>query len=34
MKLVLHFDNLQSIKEAVMHRVGVSIMPLRVIQAE
>jgi DNA-binding transcriptional LysR family regulator len=33
-KLVLHFDNLQMIKEAVMHRVGVSIMPVRVIQAE
>ncbi len=33
-RVVLHFDNLQSIKEAVMHGVGVSIMPLRVIQAE
>jgi DNA-binding transcriptional LysR family regulator len=33
-RVVLHFDNLQSIKEAVMHRVGVSIMPVRVIQAE
>lgn len=33
-KLVLHFDNLQMIKEAVMHRVGVSIMPVRVVQSE
>jgi DNA-binding transcriptional LysR family regulator len=33
-KVVLHFDNLQMIKEAVMHRVGVSIMPVRVIQSE
>jgi len=33
-KVILHFDNLQMIKEAVMHRVGVSIMPVRVIQAE
>ena len=31
-KMALHFDNLQMIKEAVMHRVGVSIMPVRVIQ--
>jgi DNA-binding transcriptional LysR family regulator len=31
---VMHFDNLQMIKEAVMHKVGVSIMPVRVIQAE
>lgn len=33
-KLALHFDNLQMIKEAVIHRVGVSIMPVRVIQAD
>ncbi len=33
-KMALHFDNLQMIKEAVMHRVGVSIMPVRVIQNE
>lgn len=32
--MVMHFDNLQMIKEAVMHKVGVSIMPVRVIQAE
>jgi DNA-binding transcriptional LysR family regulator len=28
---ILHFDNLQMIKEAVAHRVGVSIMPARVL---
>ncbi len=33
-KPVLHFDNIQMIKEAVMHRVGVAIMPVRVIQSE
>jgi DNA-binding transcriptional LysR family regulator len=33
-KMVMHFDNLQMIKEAVMHRVGVSIMPVRVLQTE
>ena len=33
-KLVLHFDNLQMIKEAVMHRMGISIMPVRVVQSE
>ena len=33
-KLVVRFDNLQMIKEAVMHRMGVSIMPVRVIQSE
>jgi DNA-binding transcriptional LysR family regulator len=33
-KVVMRFDNLQMIKEAVMHRVGVSIMPVRVIQTE
>jgi LysR family transcriptional regulator, transcriptional activator of the cysJI operon len=32
--VVLHFDNLQMIKEAVMHRMGVSIMPVRVVQSE
>jgi DNA-binding transcriptional LysR family regulator len=30
----LHFDNLQMIKEAVAHRVGVSIMPARIMQEE
>jgi DNA-binding transcriptional LysR family regulator len=30
----LHFDNIQMIKEAVMHRVGVSIMPVRAVQTE
>lgn len=33
-KMAMHFDNLQMIKEAVTHKVGVSIMPVRVIQAE
>lgn len=33
-KLVMHFDNLQMIKEAVAHRVGVSIMPARVMREE
>lgn len=33
-KMTMHFDNLQMIKEAVMHRVGISIMPVRVIQTE
>src|SRR5262249_29449559 len=33
-KLVIHFDNLQMIKEAVTHRVGVSIMPARVMKDE
>lgn len=33
-KMVVRFDNLQMIKEAVMHRLGVSIMPLRVFHAE
>jgi DNA-binding transcriptional LysR family regulator len=28
---ILHFDNLQMIKEAVAHRVGVSILPARVM---
>ena len=31
---MLHFDNLQMIKEAVAHRVGVSIMPARVLLDE
>jgi DNA-binding transcriptional LysR family regulator len=30
----LHFDNLQMIKEAVAHQVGVSIMPARIMQDE
>jgi LysR family transcriptional regulator, transcriptional activator of the cysJI operon len=33
-KLVMRFDNLQMIKEAVMHKVGISMMPVRVIQTE
>ncbi len=33
-KVTLRFDNLQSIKDAVMQRMGVSIMPVRVIQSE
>lgn len=33
-KVALHFDNLQMIKEAVTHRAGVSIMPVRVLQSE
>ncbi len=32
--VVLHFDNLQMIKEAVAHGVGVSIMPARVMREE
>ena len=32
--LTMHFDNLQMIKEAVAHRVGVSIMPARVMRDE
>jgi LysR family transcriptional regulator, transcriptional activator of the cysJI operon len=31
---ILHFDNLQMIKEAVAHKVGVSIMPARVLLDE
>jgi DNA-binding transcriptional LysR family regulator len=34
LNVTLHFDNLQMIKEAVGHRLGVSIMPARVMQAE
>jgi LysR family transcriptional regulator, transcriptional activator of the cysJI operon len=34
LQIALHFDNLQMIKEAVTHRLGVSIMPVRVMQAE
>lgn len=34
LKLVGHFDNLQVIKEAVIRRMGVSIMPVRVLQNE
>jgi LysR family transcriptional regulator, transcriptional activator of the cysJI operon len=30
----LHFDNIQMIKEAVSHRVGVSIMPARIMNDE
>jgi LysR family transcriptional regulator, transcriptional activator of the cysJI operon len=33
-KLIMHFDNLQMIKEAVAHRVGVSLMPARVMREE
>lgn len=32
--VILHFDNLQMIKEAVAHRVGVSIMPARIMREE
>lgn len=34
LNITLHFDNLQMIKEAVGHKLGVSIMPVRVMQAE
>jgi DNA-binding transcriptional LysR family regulator len=30
--ITLHFDNIQMIKEAVAHRVGVSIMPARIMK--
>jgi LysR family transcriptional regulator, transcriptional activator of the cysJI operon len=33
-KQILHFDNLQMIKEAVAHRKGVSIMPARIMLDE
>ena len=33
-KVVLHFDNIQMIKEALMHRVGVSIVPARILDEE
>lgn len=32
--VTLHFDNIQMIKEAVSHRVGVSIMPARIMNDE
>jgi len=32
--VTLHFDNLQMIKEAVTHRVGVSILPARILREE
>lgn len=32
--IALHFDNIQMIKEAVTHRVGVSIMPARIMKDE
>jgi len=32
--MILHFDNLQMIKEAVAHGSGISIMPARVMEAE
>jgi DNA-binding transcriptional LysR family regulator len=32
--LTMHFDNLQMIKEAVAHRVGVAIMPARIMLEE
>jgi len=32
--VVLHFDNLQIMKEAVAHGAGISIMPERVMQAD
>lgn len=34
LNVTLHFDNLQMIKEAVGHRRGVSIMPVRVMQED
>lgn len=34
LNVTLHFDNLQMIKEAVEHRLGISIMPVRLMQAE
>lgn len=34
LNVTLHFDNLQMIKEAVGHRRGISIMPVRVMQQE
>jgi DNA-binding transcriptional LysR family regulator len=30
--VTLHFDNLQMIKEAVAHKVGISIMPARLME--
>jgi len=33
-KVTMHFDNLQMIKEAVAHHVGVSIMPARIMREE
>jgi DNA-binding transcriptional LysR family regulator len=32
--VTLHFDNIQMIKEAVTHRVGISIMPARIMNDE
>ncbi len=32
--VALHFDNVQMIKEAVAHRVGVSIMPARIMKGD
>jgi DNA-binding transcriptional LysR family regulator len=32
--VVLHFDNIQMIKEAIAHRVGVSILPARIMKEE
>ncbi len=32
--VALHFDNIQMIKEAVTHRVGISIMPARIMKDE
>ena len=32
--LATHFDNLQMVKEAVAHNVGVSIMPVRIMREE
>ena len=34
LNIALHFDNLQMIKEAVGHKLGISIMPVRVMQTE
>ncbi|MBV8071902.1 MAG: substrate-binding domain-containing protein, partial [Acidobacteriaceae bacterium] len=33
-EVVLHFDNIQTIKEAVAHGAGISIMPERVIRPD
>ena len=33
-EVIMHFDNLQMIKEAVAHEAGISIMPRRVMQED
>src|SRR5260370_41014170 len=32
--VTLHFDNVQTVKEAVAHGAGVSILPARILEAE